>query len=93
MLGRGAQAFVCGACAVIAMLPMTGAFLTGLVLGWILTASYALAAISRAQERMQRKVRYWQAQTASARKKAEQLARLLDAYGVRPQPGSWEEWQ
>ena len=41
----------------------------GLFLGWLLTTTFAVAAISRAQERMQRKVRYWQAQTARARTK------------------------
>jgi hypothetical protein len=75
---------------VTVMLPMA-AFLMGLFLGWVLTAVYAVAAISRSQERMQRKVRYWQAETASARMEAERLARLMEAHGVRPTQGSWEE--
>ncbi|MGC1287506.1 MAG: hypothetical protein WA895_31680 [Streptosporangiaceae bacterium] len=61
----------------------------GLFLGWLLTTTFAVAAISRAQERMQRKVRYWQAQTARARTKAEQLADLLEAHGIQIEP--WEE--
>jgi uncharacterized membrane protein YciS (DUF1049 family) len=76
---------------VTAILPMTAAFVMGLFIGWLLTAFFAVAAISRSQERMQRKVRYWQAETASARLEAERLARLMEAHGVRPTPGSWEE--
>jgi hypothetical protein len=49
----------------------------GLFLGWILTTTFAVAAISRSQERMQTKVRYWQAETARARQDADRLARLL----------------
>jgi hypothetical protein len=74
-----------------ALLPMAGAVMIGLLVGWILTAAYAVAAMSRSQERMQRKVRYWQAQTASAREDAEHLARLMEAHGLRPTPASWEE--
>jgi hypothetical protein len=73
------------------MLPVTAAFVMVLFIGWLLTAVFAVAAISRSQERMQRKVRYWQAETASARMKAERLARLMEAHGVRPTPTSWEE--
>ena len=49
----------------------------GFVLGWLLRAIFALAAISRAQERMQRKVRYWQSEAARARVAADHLRRLL----------------
>jgi hypothetical protein len=80
-----------GTRAVTVMLPMTGAFIIGLLMGWLLTAIYAVAAISRSQERMERKVRYWQAKTAGARMEAERLARLMDAHGVRTMPASWEE--
>jgi hypothetical protein len=76
---------------VTAILPMTAAFVMGLFIGWALTAAFAVAAISRSQERMQRKVRYWQAETASARMEAERRARLMEAHGVRPTPASWEE--
>jgi uncharacterized membrane protein YciS (DUF1049 family) len=80
-----------GTWAVTVVLPMTAAFIIGLVIGWLLTAIYAVAAVSRAQERMERKVRYWQAETASARMEAGRLARLMEAHGVRPTPASWEE--
>jgi len=75
----------------IAMLPVAAGFAIGLFLGWLLTTTFAVAAISRSQERMQRKVRYWQAETAGARMEAERLARLMQAHGVRPTPASWEE--
>jgi hypothetical protein len=76
---------------VTAILPVTAALVVGLLIGWVLTVAYAVAAISRSQERMQRKVRYWQAETARARMEAERLARLMEAHGVRPTPASWEE--
>jgi transketolase C-terminal domain/subunit len=76
---------------VTAMLPVAAGLAIGLFLGWLLTTTFAVAAISRAQERMQRKVRYWQAETTSARMEAERLARLMEAHGVRPTPASWEE--
>jgi type II secretory pathway component PulJ len=45
--------------------------IAGLLAGWWLTLIAATAAISRSQERMQRKVRYWQAETARARENDE----------------------
>jgi hypothetical protein len=41
--------------------------IVGLLAGWWLTMLAATAAISRSQERMQEKVRYWQAETARYR--------------------------
>jgi uncharacterized membrane protein YciS (DUF1049 family) len=75
----------------IAILPVAAGFAIGALIGWLVTAVFALAAISRFQERMQRKVRYWQAETASARMEAERLARLMEAHGVGPNPAPWEE--
>ena len=77
-----------GTCPVSTLLAVA-CLVIGLFLGWLLTTTFAVAAISRAQERMQRKVRYWQAQTASARTKAERLANLLEAHGIQTEP--WEE--
>ncbi len=54
-------------------LMIAAAIVTGLVLGWWLTLTIALAAMSRSQARMQRKVRYWQAEAARAQATAEQL--------------------
>ena len=43
--------------------------IAGLLAGWWLTMVAATAAMSRSQERMQQKVRYWQAETARARQR------------------------
>jgi hypothetical protein len=69
---------------VIAALQVVTALVIGLFLGWVLTVTYALAAISRSQERMQRKINYWRAETAHARSEAEQLARILTAREASP---------
>jgi hypothetical protein len=74
-----------------ALLAPAAGVVVGLILGWAMTTTYALAAVSRYQQRMQRKVRYWQAETASARMEAERLGRILQAYDVRPKPESSEE--
>lgn len=60
---------------------------TGLLMGWLLRATLVMAQISRAQERMQRKVRYWQSEAAYARQAAERLARHLVAGTVLPGDG------
>jgi hypothetical protein len=76
-------------------------FITGAAVGWLLAMIAASAAMSFSQERMQRKVRYWQAETALARAqaKAERLAsihRLIctDSSAatrkVSPDLGRWE---
>jgi hypothetical protein len=56
----------------------------GLVIGWCITAVVTSASISHSQERMQRKVRYWQAEAARARAEAEQLAREVSAREALP---------
>jgi hypothetical protein len=71
---------------VTALATMAAALATGLFLGCVLTAAYAAAARSRSQERMQRKVLYWQAEAARAREDAEQLARRLAALDPWPRP-------
>jgi len=48
--------------------------IVGLFLGWCVTMVVMLALVSRSQERMQRKVRYWQAETARAQAEADRLA-------------------
>lgn len=80
-----------GACSVTAVLGMAAAAIGGL-LGFALTAIYAAATISRSQERMERKVRYWQAETARAREIAERLARQLSARDLWTKPGPRQEW-
>jgi hypothetical protein len=53
---------------------VVGGIVLGLFIGWCVTMVVTLALISRSQERMQRKVRYWQAETARARAEADRLA-------------------
>ncbi len=75
----------------IVVLPLAAGFVVGLFFGWLLTTTVVLAAMSRSQERMQRKVLHWQAKAANARAEAERLTYLLEAHGLLPKPGSWEE--
>jgi hypothetical protein len=63
----------------ITLTAVAGALVTGLFAGWLLTAVYATAAISRHQQRLQRRVRYWQAETAAARYAAAHLASMQAA--------------
>lgn len=66
----------------------------GFALGWVLTMVLNSAAMSRSQERMERKVRYWQAETARARAKAERLARVVRMPAdLPPEGGGWPEPQ
>ena len=64
----------------------------GLFLGWCVTMVITLALVSRSQERMQRKVRYWQAETARAQAEADRLAGTATQRVMPPGPGgeSWE---
>jgi hypothetical protein len=73
------------------VLPLAAGFVVGLFFGWLLTTIVVLAAMSRSQERMQRKVLFWQARAAGAQMEAERLAHLLEAHGLQPPPRSWEE--
>ena len=59
---------------------------TGFVVGWVAAMNVITAAISFSQRRMQRKVRYWQAQAALARAqaRAERMARDAIAHDVLP---------
>jgi hypothetical protein len=61
-------------------------FAAGLMAGWLLRTVAVMAEISRAQERMQVKVRYWQSEALYARRLAEHLARQLTALGYPPRP-------
>jgi hypothetical protein len=56
-------------------------FVTGLITGWLLRTVVVMAEISRSQERMQDKVRYWQSEAIHARHLAKRLARQLTALG------------
>lgn len=86
------MADVRGACAVTAALWIVAAAVIGGLLGFALTAAYAAAAMSRSQQRMERKVRYWQGEAARAREIAERLARQLAARDLRTKPDPRQEW-
>jgi hypothetical protein len=60
--------------------------LVGLLLGWCVTMVITLATVSRSQERMQRKVRYWQAETARAQAEADRLAGAATSRRMPPGP-------
>jgi hypothetical protein len=56
-----------------------GCFVTGFAVAWILRTAFKMAEMSWWQERMQRKVLYWQGQAIHARAVAELLNRELAA--------------
>jgi hypothetical protein len=60
-----------------ALLLVAAALVTGLFIGGVLVSSYAAVAMSHSQERMEKKVRYWQAQAARSGEVTVQLTRLL----------------
>lgn len=60
-------------------------FVTGFIVAWLLRTIVVMAAISRSQERMQRKVRYWQGKATSAEELVHQLT-LTGGRGADP-PG------
>ena len=72
---------------------MVAAFVTGICGGWVLALFMATTAMSHSQERMQRKVRYWQAEAARARTRAraERQARL--ALGEGDFPSDADDWK
>jgi hypothetical protein len=77
-----------------------GCFVTGFAAAWILRTAFKMAEISWWQERMHRKVLYWQRETTHARHVAESLIReLAIVTGRPPRPPDWpqasangEEW-
>jgi hypothetical protein len=52
-------------------------FVTGFAAAWLLRTIVVMAQISWSQERMQRKIRYWQGEAIHARGLAEQLVSQL----------------
>ncbi|HEY2549233.1 MAG TPA: hypothetical protein VGI64_01500 [Streptosporangiaceae bacterium] len=52
----------------------------GVVVGWLLNRTWAATAMSWSQERMQRQVRFWQAEAEAARR----LAAWQPDHGGRP---------
>jgi hypothetical protein len=65
---------------------------TGFIAGWLLRSVFIMTEICRLQERMQRKINYWQRETARARSIADQLARQLAAHtGHLPDDQDWPQ--
>ncbi len=64
----------------------------GLFLGWCVTMVITLALVSRSQERMQRKVRYWQAETARAQAEADRLAGAATPHRTMPPGPDRQPW-
>lgn len=65
-------------------------FGTGFAAGWLLRTIFVMAEISWSQERMQRKVFYWQCEAAHARAIADELAwRLAASTGSAHKPQDW----
>jgi hypothetical protein len=65
-------------------------FVTGFIVAWLLRTAYVMAETSWSQERMERKVRYWQSEAIHARCVAENLLRQLEASTGHPaEPADW----
>jgi hypothetical protein len=72
--GRSVFAGLPKARAVIGVLAL-GCFVTGFITAWVLRTGFVMTQISWAQERMERKVRYWQGEAIHARAAAEPALR------------------
>ena len=73
-------------------------FVTGFIVAWLVRTGYVMAQISWAQERTQRKVRYWQGEAIHARSVAENVLRQFEASTGRPAepadcPGPDTDWR
>jgi hypothetical protein len=65
-------------------------FVTGFIAAWVLRTGFVMTQISWAQERMERKVRYWQGEAVYARSVAEPALQQLAAY-TAPEPTDWRQ--
>jgi hypothetical protein len=78
-----------GACAMTGILALA-CFVTGFIVAWLVRMIFVMAEISWSQERMQRKVRYWQGEAIDARDRTEQLIRQLAvSTGREPESPDW----
>jgi hypothetical protein len=69
-----------------------GCFGTGFAVAWILRTVFQVAEMSWWQERMQRKIHYWQGQAVQARAVAEELIRQQAAItGHAPALPDWPQ--
>lgn len=62
-------------------------FVTGFIVAWLARTIVVMALISRSQERMERKVRYWQGKAATAEEIVQQLT-LTASGGSEPPIGA-----
>jgi hypothetical protein len=79
---------------VIVVVTVLAGAAAGLLLGACLSSAITFAMISHSQERMQRKLRYWQAEAARAQAEADQLAGQVAPHRRLPpgpdhEPGEW----
>ena len=64
-------------------------FMTGSVVAWLLRTGYVTTQLSRVQEQMEHKVRYWQSEAIYARTQAEDaFYQLLAITGRAPGPAA-----
>jgi hypothetical protein len=59
-------------------------FATGFVVAWLLRTGWVMTQVSWSQERMERRVRYWQGEAVYARSVAEDARQLADITGGAP---------
>jgi hypothetical protein len=65
-------------------------FLSGFIAAWLLRTTSAMAQASWSQERLQRKIQYWQDEAIHARTVAEQVIRQLAVCtGREPEAPDW----
>jgi membrane protein insertase Oxa1/YidC/SpoIIIJ len=67
-------------------------FIAGLAMGWLAGAIFTTAQTTLWQKKMQRKLHYWQSETAYARARARHLASLLTAV-ITLLPPEIQDWQ
>jgi hypothetical protein len=78
---------------VITVLMVLAGVASGLLLGACLSTAITFGMISRSQERMQRKVNYWQAEAAQAQAEADQLTGDVTPHRRLPPGPDHEPWE
>jgi hypothetical protein len=78
---------------VIVVVIVLAGVVAGLLLGTCLSSAIAFAMISHSQERMQRKLGYWQAEAARAQAEAAQLAGQVAPHRRLPPGPDHEPWE
>jgi hypothetical protein len=78
---------------VITVLMVLARVASGLLLGACLSTAITFGMISRSQERMQRKVNYWQAEAAQAQAEADQLTGDVTPHRRLPPGPDHEPWE